>query len=157
MRHLGLGLALTDVELWLAQEVLDGVRGVRYAALHVLYVPRTAAVFPAQTAGAGPPDINHPTARCAYGSAPRPRACPRISRGHAVVEHRQALASCRPAWQGGAVGFLDLLLYQLHAHHPRIDRPGKEVCQGTGGHWRAFSKIPERRRCGEHPPGDPAL
>ena len=129
-----------------------------YVALYVLCVPRAAAFSPDTAAAAGPSDFDHLTARCAYGSAPpRPRPCPRISRGDAVVEHRQALAPCRPAWQGGATGFLDLLLHQLHAHHPRTDRPGKEVCQGTGGYWRAFGKIPERRRRGQHPPGDPAL
>src|SRR4029450_1243331 len=157
MCYLGLGLDQTGVELWLVPEVLGGVLGVRSVAFYVLYVPRAAAFFPATTAGARSPDIDHLTARCAYGPASRSRACPRISRGHAVVEHRQALAPCRPAWQGGAAGFLDLLLHQLHAHHPGIDRAGKEVRQGTGSHWRAFGKIPERRRGGQHPSGDPAL
>src|SRR4029453_19665744 len=101
MCYPGLGLDQTGVELWLVQEVLEGVRGVRYVALYVLYVPRAAAFFPATTAGARSPDIDHLTARCAYGPASRSRACPRISRGHAVVEHRQALASSRPVWKVG--------------------------------------------------------
>src|SRR6266853_623872 len=59
----------------------------------------------------------------------------------------------------GKVVLLDFwtYCYQLHAYHPGIDRAGKEVCPGVGGHWRAFGEIPERRRRGQHPPGDPAL
>ena len=60
----------------------------------------------------------------------------------------------------GKVVLLDFWTYCcINCMHiiPDIDRAGKEVCQGAGGHWRAFGKIPERRRRGQHPSGDPAL
>ena len=50
-------------------------------ALYALYVPRAAAVSPDTTAGAGPPDVDRLTARCAYGPAPRPRSCPEFPEG----------------------------------------------------------------------------